>query len=174
MAVYRLSLLLTLLSQDDSRTNSAAVYYYDDSSTASSQQHHQRRRRLRNDDGDDNVDFSDYSCEDLYKYNDDFTAQEKCSFARTCNGGDGIFAPYVFCSSDSSSSIVSWNNNMMTVPALLLLLLLLLIVLFRILGSTAEEFFSPGLEMLSLKLHFPERFAGVTLLSLGNGAVRTE
>jgi sodium/potassium/calcium exchanger 6 len=49
-------------------------------------------------------------------------------------------------------------------------LVLFLIVLFRILGSTAEEFFSPGLEMFSLKLGLPERFAGVTLLALGNGA----
>ena len=49
-------------------------------------------------------------------------------------------------------------------------LILLMTLLFRILGSTAEEFFSPGLETFSLKLGLPERFAGVTLLALGNGA----
>jgi sodium/potassium/calcium exchanger 6 len=38
------------------------------------------------------------------------------------------------------------------------------------LGSTAEYFFSPSLEMFSGKLGLPPRFAGVTLLALGNGA----
>jgi sodium/potassium/calcium exchanger 6 len=38
------------------------------------------------------------------------------------------------------------------------------------LGSTAEYFFSPSLEMFSVKLGLPPRFAGVTLLALGNGA----
>lgn len=106
-------------------------------------------------------DFSKYSCEDLYTYtNGDREAQ--CDFARTCNDGDGIFVPQVWCSERySTRSLIL----MLSAP-----LGFLLVVLFRILGSTAEEFFSPGLEMLSIKLHVPERFAGVTLLALGNGA----
>jgi sodium/potassium/calcium exchanger 6 len=105
-------------------------------------------------------DFSEYSCDELYRHAKDKATQ--CAYARTCNDGDGIFAPAVYCSERYSSRTL-----------LLLLgapLALLLIVLFRILGSTAEEFFSPGLEMFSIKLGLPERFAGVTLLALGNGA----
>ena len=43
-------------------------------------------------------------------------------------------------------------------------------VLFQTLGTTAEDFFSPSLEQFSVQLHLPPRFAGVTLLALGNGA----
>lgn len=50
------------------------------------------------------------------------------------------------------------------------ILLLLLTLLFRLLGSTADDFFSPALEMFSTQLGLPPRFAGVTLLALGNGA----
>ena len=52
----------------------------------------------------------------------------------------------------------------------LLPLTTLLLLLFRLLTSTTDEFFSPGLEMFSLQLGLPPRFAGVTLLALGNGA----
>ena len=49
-------------------------------------------------------------------------------------------------------------------------MILWMVILFRLLGSTAEDFFSPSLEMFSVKLGLPPRFAGVTLLALGNGA----
>ncbi|DBA91713.1 TPA: hypothetical protein ACH3X1_003309 [Trebouxia sp. C0004] len=46
----------------------------------------------------------------------------------------------------------------------------MLLLLFRILGSTAENFFSPILTQLSQELGLPPRLAGVTFLALGNGA----
>merc|ERR1712038_536924 len=50
------------------------------------------------------------------------------------------------------------------------ILIIWLVVLFRMLGTTAEDFFSPSLEFFSVKMGLPPRFAGVTLLALGNGA----
>jgi len=140
---------------------SVALLFHDDD-----EQDAPRHRRQLKDKGakpDKNDDFSDYSCDDFFQHTD---AQSQCAYAQTCNDGDGIFAlTLVYCSQQ--------NNNYS--PRTLILaytpaLALFLIVLFRVLGSTAEEFFSPGLELFSIKLGLPERFAGVTLLALGNGA----
>jgi Ca2+/Na+ antiporter len=49
-------------------------------------------------------------------------------------------------------------------------ILLWLFVLFMMLGSTADDFFSPALIVLSTKMNLTQRTAGVTLLALGNGA----
>ena len=104
-------------------------------------------------------DYSGYSCNQIHK--ETVNGEEQCQFAKTCNGGEGVFAPFVFCHS-YSPSVYCWIMS----PVLLLWL----ITLFRMLGSTAEYYFSPSLEMFSGKLGLPPRFAGVTLLALGNGA----
>ena len=94
-------------------------------------------------------------------------AQFECDFSQTCNDGEGIFLPMVFCSSIDavgasepqvhndggstageglggssyfqSKQFLLWSTS---IP-----LILLLLVLFRVLGSTGEEFFSPALEL---------------------------
>ena len=120
---------------------------------------------------DEDGDYSSYRCDDIFvntptpsQEKDDTTNPTKrCQYAQTCNGGDGLLLPFVFCHT-STLSTLSW---MLLLSPILLLILSLL---FRLLGSTAEEYFSPSLEMFSFQLGLPPRFAGVTLLALGNGA----
>jgi len=105
------------------------------------------------------TDFTDYSCDNIWIVDEEI----RCDYARTCSGGDGLtIARHIFCQSRYDPNIL----GLLTAP----LVLLILITLFRMLGSTAEEFFSPSLEMFSLRLGLPPGFAGVTLLALGNGA----
>ena len=120
---------------------------------------------LRNDDTrlllDETNDYSTFSCNAVF----DTTAagsDDQCRFAKTCNGGNGVFAPFVFCSATLSVKTWCWILS----P----ILLLWMVLLFRMLGSTAEDFLSPSLEMFSFKLGLPPRFAGVSLLAFGNGA----
>lgn len=105
--------------------------------------------------------FSSYSCSDLYANTLNSTQEEQCAYAQQCDG-EGMAFAFVFCSSQNSAVTYS----LLISP----LVLLWLVTLFRVLGSTAEDFFSPALEMLSIKLGLPPRFAGVSLLALGNGA----
>jgi len=111
--------------------------------------------------GDSFTDYSQYSCHNIYEQIPQ-RGSEQCQFAKTCNGGIGVWAPIAFCSNRFSTNAIA----SMLSPVILLWLVLL----FRMLSSTAEDFFSPSLEMFSVKLGLPPRFAGVSLLALGNGA----
>lgn len=111
------------------------------------------------DDGYD--DYSQFSCRYIYDKTPD-PGSAQCRFASTCNGGDGVWGSWVFCSNKMSVR----NLFLMISPFVVFWML----ILFRLLGSTAEDYFSPSLEMFSVKLGLPPRFAGVSLLALGNGA----
>jgi len=113
-----------------------------------------------NDDSSNNDDYTQHSCR--YIYDEVSDAADLCNYAKTCNDGEGVWAPWVFCSSKMSV----YTSFAVLSP----IVLIWMFTLFRLLGSTAEDFFSCSLEMFSLKLGLPPRFAGVTLLALGNGA----
>ena len=110
-------------------------------------------------------DYSAFRCDDIFSNTpsqDSSSPTKRCQYAKTCEG-EGILLPAVFCS-NSVLSPIAWL--LLISPFVLLALTLL----FRLLGSTAEEYFSPALEYFSFKLGLPPRFAGVSLLALGNGA----
>jgi Ca2+/Na+ antiporter len=115
-------------------------------------------RFLENDEND----YSQYMCDDIFIYTES-NSEARCYFAQSCNSSQGLFASFIFCN--------TWNLSLSTWCYILTpLFTIWLVILFRMLGSTAEEFFSPSLEMFSMKMGLPPRFAGVTLLALGNGA----
>lgn len=91
--------------------------------------------KANNNDNNNGDDWSDYACDGIFLATDPNTA-DRCSYARTCNGGEGLFASFVFC-----------NNGVLSTTAWCVVLspflLLWLVTLFRMLGSTAEDFFSP-------------------------------
>eukprot|EP00970_Alexandrium_tamarense_P009625 scaffold1928_cov109-Alexandrium_tamarense.AAC.50 len=142
------------------------------------------------------IDYTEHSCDAINELQVEYPTLNRCQFAKECNDGDGILFPSLFCTgtndaiganngddADASksetinstpSSINSpysndINQNQQNI-LLLILLSLTLLLLFRLLNSTTDEFFSPGLELFSLHFGLPPRFAGVTLLALGNGA----
>lgn len=127
-------------------------------------QQHQQRQRFLEDNGDckgDNGDYSACSCHELFDITPD-AGDNQCAFARTCSDGDGVWLPFVFCSKKFSVTTLCGIISPFV--------LLWMVVMFRLLGSTAEDYFSPSLEYFSVKAKLPPRFAGVTLLALGNGA----
>ena len=122
----------------------------------------QSSRRLdettENTEQSNNNDYSTSRCQDIFS----IPANNQCIYAQTCDDNTGLLLPFLFCS--STLPIMTWLSLLSP------FLLILLTLLFRLLGSTADEYFSPSLEMFSLQMGLPPRFAGVTLLALGNGA----
>lgn len=109
-------------------THSINYFRGDDGDSVSS-------RALEDADGD----YSQYTCDDIFEVTE-ANSENRCSFAKTCNSNQGLFAAFVFCN--------TWNLNLTTWCSILCpFLTIWLVLLFRMLGSTAEDFFSPSLEM---------------------------
>ena len=125
-------------------------------------------------------DFRKYSCNDIFTFVKSYSNSEadnptipminniQCQYAQTCNYHEGIFLSSFFCPASDEDFVRTdlQRKAWVYIPMLSIIMLLL----FRIVASTAEDYFSPSLEMFSIQLGLPSRFAGVTLLALGNGA----
>ena len=102
------------------------------------------------------------------------TTQQRCDYANNCDGEFLMTSilPLVFCQDPSiPSPLASYPILEILFPIMFPIgLLLLMLLLFRLLGSTAENYFSPALEMISSEIKIPPALGGVTLLALGNGA----
>ena len=109
-----------------------------------------------------------------------------CNYAKSCDGEypSRTFLPLILChgvsttSSSHQGDMTTTENKhqhyfyLETIFIYIILppvLLLYLFLLFRLLATTADSYFSPALESFSFELGLPPRFAGATLLALGNG-----
>ncbi|TKY46337.1 Cation/calcium exchanger 1 [Spatholobus suberectus] len=104
-------------------------------------------------------DISVDGCTDLHKYSD---YDSKCLYVKShvhCRSKGYINYLQIFYCSFGHSPILGHA-----------LLVLWLVVLFYLLGDTASNYFCTNLEGLSDILRLSPTIAGVTLLSLGNGA----
>mmetsp|Transcript_54685 Transcript_54685/g.150679 ORF Transcript_54685/g.150679 Transcript_54685/m.150679 type:complete len:399 (-) Transcript_54685:680-1876(-) len=90
--------------------------------------------------------------------------------ARELTGGNMSVCEYAENVCDNSYTAMYFCADGSVKIFLLLIFLVWIGMLFVLLGSTADDYFSPALEQFSTKLGLPPRFAGVTLLALGNGA----
>ncbi|KAJ1409130.1 Sodium/calcium exchanger membrane region [Sesbania bispinosa] len=105
------------------------------------------------------TDISVDGCTDLHKYSD---SASKCSYVTThldCRSKGYINYIQIFYCNLGQTPIIGYS-----------LLALWLVVLFYLLGDTASNYFCNSLEGLSNILRLSPTIAGVTLLSLGNGA----
>jgi hypothetical protein len=165
-----LLLLLSLCTTD--RNLAAVTYNQDDGRPAEELQQQpqerqsawrQRRRRLKKDEDNNDesassatnttTDYSHYSCNSLNEVTP-IAGDDQCNFATTCNRNVGVWAPIVYCSPHGRIWLIFLSPVM----------LLWLVLLFRMLGSTAEDYFSPALEMFSGKVRW--RKASYFLLSI--------
>jgi len=153
--------VLSLYSSNHSSTLSSTSY--NDSNVNGSHPYQQQQQYQHR-----GLKYNDYSCEDIWDFTEEpengesRSDSDRCLFSKECNNGEGLYLTGLFCSDRYSFRQYAW----LVCPPLALFLM----TLFRALGSTAEDYFSPSLEMFSTELGLPPRFAGVSLLALGNGS----
>ena len=168
-SIYHLC-LVSILIFAILRINKSVIDSSVDNTTARrlSKHHHHNNTNIT-------IDYTIFSCDSLLDISDKFERKgrifDQCEFAHKCNQEDGIIFPSLFCNYDTNTTTDGTRRvNHHHIP-LLIFLAFFLLLLFRLLSSTTDEFFSPGLELFSLKLGLPPRFAGVTLLALGERTI---
>ncbi|XP_073847634.1 mitochondrial sodium/calcium exchanger protein [Musca autumnalis] len=115
----------------------------------------------------DYEEFSSYrnflSCSNV----NDLEYEDRCDYVRSTPEcmDKGYFFNYIeilYCSlRPSTDSEQYW---------FLILLMSMCVIMFMILGTTADKFFCPALEVMSKIMGMSEHLAGVTLLAFGNGS----
>lgn len=140
--------------------------------------HHKKnyKHKQKKDEPNKPMVYTDYSCGEINRMDkylqshkgSNMMAFDRCLFAKTCDNGDGIVFPSLFCTEDSASG---GYRSFISKIILIFGLSLVLLMLFRLLNSTTDEFFSPGLELFSLHLGLPPRFAGVVRYALCIGCM---
>ena len=95
------------------------------------------------------------SCNDVLLHE---TTSERCNHAQNCDGEYLMvkLLPLAFCNDPTSPSPLDNHHPFFIIlfPVLFpMSLLILTLLLFRLLGSTAENYFSPALEMISSEFH---------------------
>ncbi|XRB13005.1 sodium/potassium/calcium exchanger [Pseudoscourfieldia marina] len=96
---------------------------------------------------------------------DQKTRKLKCLWARECGEEDDSVIPYF-----TTYYCAGYHGGASMATFLITVAIFYAVVLFVLLGNTADEALGPPLAQFSDELHLPPRFAGVTLLALGNGA----
>lgn len=102
---------------------------------------------------------SESDCEEVHKFN---SYKEKCNYLNSesrCRSDSYINYLQLFYCAFGQLPVLGY-----------MVLTLWLLILFYLLGNTAAHYFCSNLEALSGLLHLSPTIAGVTLLSLGNGA----
>lgn len=103
------------------------------------------------------LESTDIGCKGLHRFQD---KQSKCSYVKSHKGcQSGGYISYLHLFYCSFPTFLGYTN-----------LFLWLLILFYLLGDTSATYFCSSLEGLSRILKLSPTIAGVTLLSLGNGA----
>eukprot|EP00301_Raphidiophrys_heterophryoidea_P000160 c10082_g1_i1.p1 GENE.c10082_g1_i1~~c10082_g1_i1.p1 ORF type:complete len:588 (+),score=147.53 c10082_g1_i1:74-1837(+) len=98
---------------------------------------------------------------DSFCHYDLYPKSMQCEYAKAdpdCAGGRINYLSFYACSDESIQDLI------------MAFYFLVLFLIFYLLGTTADKYFCPQVEELTDRLHLTPRVAGVTLLSLGNGA----
>ena len=95
-----------------------------------------------------------------------------CQRALDCEGQwpSTTLLPVILCNNGTKGNPRTSLATVSFFFVLPVLILVYLALLFRLLATTADSYFSPSLESFSFELGLPPRFAGATLLALGNGS----